>query len=269
MTRSVVVAAHPDDEILWLSAALARARPVVLCFGAPFGRPEKAAARRRAVAELGLAHLADLALPESGVRKLVDWSHPDLTPTGMAIADASGQARYDANFTRLLADLRPLLAGASDVYTHNAWGEYGHPEHVQVHRAVTALQAELRFTLWFSNYVGPASWGLALRLGAAPCWAEKRDLDLVAPPSVARAGDALCSTSLRRSHYLAQLARRDPVGCLGPALVAAPGGSASAPALAPDHLGFRPGTPEQPGIGEAGGGQHERDMRQRRLRPAE
>jgi LmbE family N-acetylglucosaminyl deacetylase len=176
VTRSVVVAAHPDDEILWLSAALARARPVVLCFGAPFGRPEKAAARQRAVAELGLAHLADLALPESGVRKLVDWSHPDLTPTGMAIADASGQARYDANFTRLLADLRPLLAGASDVYTHNAWGEYGHPEHVQVHRAVTALQAELRFTLWFSNYVGPASWGLALRLGTAPCWAEKRDL---------------------------------------------------------------------------------------------
>jgi LmbE family N-acetylglucosaminyl deacetylase len=174
VSRSVVVAAHPDDEILWLSAALAASRPVVLCFGAPFGRPEKAAARQRAVAELGLAHLADLALPESGVRKLVDWSRPDLTPTGMSIADAGGRARYDANFMRLLADLRPLLAGTADVFTHNAWGEYGHPEHVQVHRAVTALQAELRFTLWFSNYVGPSSWALAQRLGAAPSWAEKR-----------------------------------------------------------------------------------------------
>jgi LmbE family N-acetylglucosaminyl deacetylase len=174
VSRSVVVAAHPDDEILWLSAALADARPVVLCFGAPFGRPEKATARRRAVAELGLPHLADLALPESGVRKLVDWSQPELTPTGMSIADASGQARYDTNFMRLLADLRPLLAGASDVYTHNPWGEYGHPEHVQVYRAVTVLQAEQPFTLWFSNYVGPSSWGLAQRLGAAPCWVEKR-----------------------------------------------------------------------------------------------
>ncbi len=174
MSRSVVVAAHPDDEILWLSAALADDRPVILCFGAPFGRPEKAAARQRAVAELGLAHLANLALPEAGVRKLVDWSHPELTPTGMAITDAPGQARYDANFRRLLTDLRPLLAGASDVYTHNAWGEYGHPEHVQVHRAVAELQTELRFTLWFSNYVAPLTWGLAQRLGAEPCWAEKR-----------------------------------------------------------------------------------------------
>ena len=174
MSRSVVVAAHPDDEILWLSAALAYARPAVLCFGAPFGRPEKAAARQRAVAELGLAHLTDLALPEAGVRKLVDWSRSELTPTGMAIADAPGQARYDANFGRLLAGLRPLMAGASDVYTHNPWGEYGHPEHVQVHRAVAALRTELGFTLWFSNYVAPLSWGLAQRLGAEPCWAEKR-----------------------------------------------------------------------------------------------
>jgi LmbE family N-acetylglucosaminyl deacetylase len=92
----------------------------------------------------------------------------------MAIADAPGQARYDANFARLLSALRPVLAGAADVYTHNPWGEYGHPEHVQVHRAVAALQAELGFTLWFSNYVAPLSWGLAQRLGAAPCWAEKR-----------------------------------------------------------------------------------------------
>ncbi len=174
MSRTVVVAAHPDDEILWLSAAVAAARPVVLCFGAPFGRPEKAAARQRAVAELGLAHLADLALPEFGVRKLVDWSNPELTPTGIAIADASGQARYDANFERLLAGLRPLLTGAAHVYTHNGWGDYGHPEHVQVHRAVAALQPELGFTLWFSNYVAPLSWALAQRLGALPCWVEKR-----------------------------------------------------------------------------------------------
>jgi LmbE family N-acetylglucosaminyl deacetylase len=176
MSRSVVVAAHPDDEILWLSAAMADARPVVLCFGAPFGQPEKAAARRRAVSELGLAHLADLALPEAGVRKLVDWSNPEPTPTGMAIADEAGQARYDANFSRLLTALRPLLAGAKDVFTHNGWGEYGHPEHVQVHRAVAALREELGFTLWFSNYVAPLSWALAQRLGAAPCWADKRSV---------------------------------------------------------------------------------------------
>jgi LmbE family N-acetylglucosaminyl deacetylase len=183
MSRSVVVAAHPDDEILWMSGVLASAQPVVLCFGAIFGRPEKAALRRRAVAELGLAGLVDLAIPEAGVHRLVDWSNPVLTATGMAISDAAGQARYDANFELLLSALRPLLAGATDVYTHNEWGEYGHPEHVQVHRAVSGLRKELGFTLWFSNYVAPLSLPLARRVGAAPCWAEKR----VVRPDVALA----------------------------------------------------------------------------------
>jgi LmbE family N-acetylglucosaminyl deacetylase len=174
MSRSVVVVAHPDDEILWLSAALADAQPIVLCFGDPYRRPDQAAARRRAVAGLGLANLANLAIPESGVIRLVDWSRPVLTATGMAIADPAGQARYDANFGRLLNALRPLLVGASDVYTHNGWGEYGHPEHVQVHRAVACLQPELGFTLWFSNYVAPLSFALAQHLSGAPAWAEKR-----------------------------------------------------------------------------------------------
>ncbi len=176
----VVVAAHPDDEILWMSAALAEANKVVLCFGDPLGRPDKAVARRRAVAELDLPNLVDLAIPESGVHKLADWTKPEPGPSGMMIAEAEGRARYDANFALLLAALRPLLAGADDVYTHNPWGEYGHPEHVQVHCAVATLQSELAFTLWFSNYVAPLSFDFAQRLGAAPCWAKKCNL----PPDV-------------------------------------------------------------------------------------
>ena len=38
--QSAVVAAHPDDEILWLSSAMKAARHVVLCYGAPFDKPE-------------------------------------------------------------------------------------------------------------------------------------------------------------------------------------------------------------------------------------
>ncbi len=173
MSHAVVVA-HPDDEALWLSAALAGAKSVILCFGAPFGQAEKAESRRRAVAELPLSNIVNLAIPESGVHKLVDWANPELTPTGMAIRDPAGQRRYDDNFARLTAALAPLLQGVEDVYTHNAWGEYGHPEHVQVHRVIAALQKNFRFTLRFSNYVGPASFALARQLGAQPCWREKR-----------------------------------------------------------------------------------------------
>jgi LmbE family N-acetylglucosaminyl deacetylase len=166
--RAVVVA-HPDDEALWLSAALAGAERVVFCFGDQFGGT-KSEARRRAVAAVPLP-VVNLNLVESGTRKLVDWRQADFTASGIEIADAAGRARYEANFVLLLARLRPVLAECREVYTHNPWGEYGHPEHVQVYRAVAALQAELGYTIWFSNYVAPLSWRLARRSGAG--WAQK------------------------------------------------------------------------------------------------
>ena len=105
--RSAVVVAHPDDEILWLSSAMAAARHIVLCYGAPFGKPAKAAARRRAVAALRLSTLVNLAIPESGTRLLVDWRHPLMTPTGMGIADPDARQRYDGNFNTLAGRIAP------------------------------------------------------------------------------------------------------------------------------------------------------------------
>ena len=176
MGRSVIVVAHPDDEILWLSSVMAKADPVILCFGAPYGNPQKAENRARAVAHLGLPRLVDLALPESGARLQADWANPRLTPTGIAISNQDAQERYDANFSLLLEKLRPILSNATDVYTHNPWGEYGHTEHIQVYRAVKTLQAELHFTVWFSNYAAPQTHELARQLGQQPLWQEKQTL---------------------------------------------------------------------------------------------
>jgi hypothetical protein len=164
-TPAAVVVAHP---------AVSSAERVVLCFGDPFERPKMSRARRRAVAALPLSNLVDLALPESGAGFSVDWSDPTPTATGIAITDAAARARYDANYARLVDRLREVLAGCREVYTHNPWGEYGHAEHIQVYRAVTALQAELGYRIWFSNYVRTSSWPLARRIGGAPCWTERR-----------------------------------------------------------------------------------------------
>ena len=171
---AAIVVAHPDDESLWLSSALASADRLVFCFGDGYERPRLSKARRRAVAALPVTGLVNLGLPESGAGFSVDWAKPQPTPAGIAIRDAAGRDRYGANFDRLINQLRPILQGFGEVYTHNPWGEYGHAEHIQVYRAVTELQAELGFTIWFSNYVGPLSWPLALQLGQARCWAQSR-----------------------------------------------------------------------------------------------
>lgn len=174
MSRCAVVVAHPDDEILWLSSVLAQAEPLVLCFGAPYNKPKVAQNRAEAVAALSFPNLVNLAIPESGARLLVDYKHPRLTATGIAIAEPQAQARYDENFCILLETLRPHLRGVKHVYTHNPWGEYGHSEHIQVYRAVQTLQQELGFTIWFSNYIAPRSQKLARDIGTAPLWQSKR-----------------------------------------------------------------------------------------------
>lgn len=169
-----VVVAHPDDESLWLSSVVASADCIVFCFGDPFERPGLSAARRRAVAALPLAGLVDLKIPESGAGFSVEWDLAQPTDTGVEISAAGARTRYEANYPRLVEALRTALAGYVDVCTHNPWGEYGHAEHIQVYRAVTALQAELGYVIWFSNYVGAASWPLARRFGGEPCWTQRR-----------------------------------------------------------------------------------------------
>ena len=172
--KTAVVVAHPDDEALWLSSVLGSADRVVFCFGDLFQRPKMSAARRRAVAALRLPGLIDLKLPESGGGLSVDWKQPRLIDAGIAFADPAAGERYAANFVALVDLLRPALTGCTSVYTHNPWGEYGHAEHIQVHRAVAALQADLGYTIWFSNYVGATSWLLAQQIARRPCSADRR-----------------------------------------------------------------------------------------------
>lgn len=175
-SRTAVVVAHPDDEALWLSSVLASSDRVVFCFGPLFERPDTSEARRKAVAALPLTGIVDLAIPESGAGSHIDWVQPQATATGVRICDAAARARYESNYARLIAALRAPLAGIEDVCTHNPWGEYGHTEHIQVYRAVAALQQELKFTLWFSNYVSPTTWPLARAIGNELRSAERRVL---------------------------------------------------------------------------------------------
>jgi hypothetical protein len=173
---AAVVVAHPDDEILWLSSVVASADRIVFCFGDQFERPKSSAARRQVVAALPLSGLVDLKIQESGAGFLADLPHPKLTPSGIEITDAAARLRYEANYQTLVDGLRETLRGYGDVYTHNPWGEYGHAEHIQVYRAVAALQAELGYTIWFSNYVSPASLPLARQIGNEPGWTQRREM---------------------------------------------------------------------------------------------
>jgi LmbE family N-acetylglucosaminyl deacetylase len=182
-STNAVVVAHPDDEALWLSSVVASADRIVFGFGEVFDKPRESEARRQAVAALPLSGIVNLGIPESGAGWKSSQVRLELTPSAIRIFDATARARYESNYATLLEGLRASLAGCSDVYTHNPWGEYGHSEHIQVYGAVTALQDELGYTVWYSNYVGGRNWTFVRQLAERLSWARRS----IVKPDVATA----------------------------------------------------------------------------------
>ena len=164
LEKSIIVAAHPDDENLWFSSVLSKVDSIILCFLPVASSPVWTEGRRKSLADYPLENITCLELEESEVFWGADWSHPVKTEYGLEITDnVLPDTLYRKNYYSLVTQLRETLRGCENVFTHNPWGEYGHVEHVQVYRAVKSLQAELQFRLWYTGYVSNKSASLMAR----------------------------------------------------------------------------------------------------------
>jgi LmbE family N-acetylglucosaminyl deacetylase len=162
-SRSSLVVAHPDDEILWFSSVLERVDRVIICFLENPAVPERGPARKRVLDQYPMNHVECLGLDVPLTREWCDWSNsPTETEFGLQLPDIA-RSRYEHSFTILQARLREELSGCDNVFTHNPWGEYGHEMHVQVHKVTQSLSSEIGYRLWFPNYVSERSSALAER----------------------------------------------------------------------------------------------------------
>jgi LmbE family N-acetylglucosaminyl deacetylase len=171
--RAVLVVAHPDDEVLWFSSILGQVGKIVVCFLEAPLQPECTAGRARVIEEYPLHNTTFIGLTESMTFRGADWAAPVPTRFGLEVRRGPGtlagfeRERYVSNYQELIARLVVLLEGATAVITHNPWGDYGHEEHVQVHRAVRELQRRLSFEVWYSNYCSERSHPLMMKSVAA------------------------------------------------------------------------------------------------------
>ena len=161
--NSIIVAAHPDDEILWFSSLLKRVDNVLLCFLNEIANPDYGVRRRRALSQIldGNNLLSNkiscLEVNALGVSKPRSFLSPKFCQYGIELSDENGvldryNDQYKENYLILRDKLASVLDGYQNVFTHNPWGEYGHVEHVQVYRAVKELQKSIGYDIWFSNY---------------------------------------------------------------------------------------------------------------------
>jgi len=150
---SLLIVAHPDDDILWLSSVLDKVGQIVFCFNDMPHREDIGDARKKTIAEYPLANVSTLDIVEARSFNKADWNNPVITDYGIELGkNRHVDARYRAAYEDVVSAARQLLAGRKNVYTHNPWGEYGHEDHILVYRALKTLQAEFGYTLWFSNY---------------------------------------------------------------------------------------------------------------------
>ena len=75
-----------------------------------------------------------------------DWQLGETTKFGMKYGKS--QVPYKKIIFDSFKRLEILLSNTDVVYTHNFWGEYGHPEHVQVNYAIIELSKKINFEVW-------------------------------------------------------------------------------------------------------------------------
>lgn len=133
----LLVVAHPDDEIIWFNPGLFDR--IIITFNHCHDKPWIYEARNKAIAEHPLNNRIDFfQLPESGF-----W------------LNRSRRFHHLYNFHCLKLLLRDYFAcfKITDVFTHNALGEYGHSDHILVHDAVKYMTYEYAtIAMWAPVY---------------------------------------------------------------------------------------------------------------------
>ena len=166
---SILVVAHPDDEVLWFSSVIDKVDEILVCYLYFDSKPQLTKGRKLALIEYPIKRISSLKMHTAEIFYDVDWQNPILTRYGLKLTNWNNSSRrYKNNYQKLLTLLREKLIHYKNVFSHNPWGEYGHPEHVQVHNVVNELKEEVNFRMWYPNYLSNKS--LKLMTQYLPCF---------------------------------------------------------------------------------------------------
>ena len=164
LEKSIIIASHPDDEVLWFSSILEKVNEIVICYLDIASYPKLTIGRRKSLSEYPLKNISFLAVEESEAFFGANFNSPVITSYGIEISrKGKSDKKYIENYHNIKENLRKHLAGCQNVFTHNPWGEYGHEEHIQIYRIIKELQKKMEFDLWFSNYCSNKSFPLIIK----------------------------------------------------------------------------------------------------------
>ncbi len=151
LERSALVVAHPDDEAIFFGGVFAQVATVIVCYLDDPANARLGRERRALMADYPCPlDIRSLGIAQAGAWRANRGHPPRPGPHGLRLARPL--AAYDTNYRRLEQRLAVELRGFDCVFTHNPWGEYGHPDHAQVFRAVDAIRGRQGFELLVDDY---------------------------------------------------------------------------------------------------------------------
>lgn len=154
--KVVLVLAHPDDEIIFTNSILKRVDKTIICFQ---NIPQEiliSKGRYQSALNYPLKNFYQLGLTQSRFsNKIINWRKPLETKYG--IDGYLNKNDYKKNYKLLFEKLAKILTKDCVVITHNPWGEYGHPEHIQVNRVISELALKKRFEFFVTGFVSTST----------------------------------------------------------------------------------------------------------------
>ena len=155
--KTILIVAHPDDEILWFSSVVDKINEIIFCFHSSHAKPHLSLTRDQLMNNKPYDNLYSLKIPQSDTFGSANWATPLFNKYGIKIKNSKKAKNYKNNYNRLLVDLNRIVQNYETVITHNPWGDYGSEEHVQIYRVLDELQGKYNYELYFTNYVSNKS----------------------------------------------------------------------------------------------------------------
>ncbi len=156
MKRSnyALIVAHPDDEIIFASSLIKNAKKIIIIFSDYINNKIITNGRKNIQKNFPLKNTIFFNIPQAKeTKKKINWYK--VIENEYGIEGEKEFEDYRKNFINMKVRLIDELYGIDFLYTHSPWGEYGHPEHIQVFKAVMyvsqVIKSEVKVFGYFSS----------------------------------------------------------------------------------------------------------------------
>lgn len=143
--KNLIVVAHPDDEILWFSSILKEPDTgVIFCFQNkyPSHIGEEFDYRKYVFNFDYTTKVFKIIKMYKSLDIPVVWLQTitTLNPRVCGEVHPSTENHLKENLQSIISLIEPVK-----IYTHNPWGEYGHQEHILLHKVLQKLRKDIIF----------------------------------------------------------------------------------------------------------------------------